>query len=108
MKEEQYFLKINNKQFNLSLFRFENAIVAFFYEKHLKLGTLAISMSQQELGHVGLSSTLLGEKKNLIARAIAEQLANKTGKLALVSIYFDIPDKQALKTAFSLIKKVDK
>ena len=66
----------------------KNANQLFLSEGEDKLGTLAVAMPQpQRLVGPPLSSVLLGDRNMMIARVLAELLAQKTRKIALVSVF---------------------
>jgi ATP-dependent DNA ligase len=106
MKEERFNLKLDGKKLYLLLLRMENAVIAFFYEDIAKLGTVAVSLTRLDIKEPGPSSTILGERYRIVARAIAEKLASKTNKIALVSFYVDMPDAEAMKAAVKLVEKI--
>ena len=65
-----------------------NANLLLLSEGEDQLGTLAVALPQsQKLIGPPLSSVLLGDKNVILARAMAERLAAKTGKIALASIF---------------------
>ena len=66
----------------------KNANQMFLSESEDKLGTLAVAMPQpKNLVGSPLSSVLLGDRNIMIARLLAELLAQKTNKISLVSIF---------------------
>lgn len=66
----------------------KNANQLFLSEGEDRLGTLAIALPQKEkLVGPPLSSILLGDRNLIIARILAEILAQNTKKIALVSVY---------------------
>jgi hypothetical protein len=66
----------------------QNANLLLLSEGEDQLGTLAVALPQsQKLIGPPLSSVLLGDKNVILARAMAERLAAKTGKIALASIF---------------------
>jgi len=66
----------------------ENANQLFLSEGQDRLGTLAVSIPQpKELLGPPLSSILLGDRNATAARLLAELLAHKTRKIALVSVF---------------------
>jgi len=66
----------------------KNANLLLLSEGEDQLGTLAVAIPQAErLLGPPLSSTLLGDKNAMTARLLAERLAEKTGKMALTSIF---------------------
>lgn len=106
MEEEKYSVDVDGVEVFLSLFRLENAVIAFFYEGLAKLGTVAVSLTGPGRVGLGPSSTILGEKNRLAARVVAERLASKTGRIALVSVYADMPERELLKAMVRLIEKI--
>jgi len=66
----------------------ENANQLFLSEGEDRLGTLAVAIPQpQKLVGPPLSSILLGDRNIMIARILAEMLAQNTKKIALVSVF---------------------
>lgn len=66
----------------------ENANQLFLSEGEDRLGTLAVALPQpQKLIGPPLSSILLGDRNQMIARILAEFLAQNTKKIALVSVF---------------------
>ena len=66
----------------------KNANQLFLSEGEDKLGTLAVAIPQpQKLVGPPLSSILLGDRNIMIARILAELLAQTTKKMALVSVF---------------------
>ncbi len=66
----------------------KNANQLFLSEGEDKLGTLAVAMPQpKNLVGSPLSSVLLGDRNMVIARVLAEFLAQKTKKISLVSVF---------------------
>jgi hypothetical protein len=66
----------------------KNANQLFLSEGEDKLGTLAVAIPQpQKLVGPSLSSILLGDRNIMIARVLAELLAQNTKKIALVSVF---------------------
>lgn len=65
-----------------------NANLLLLSQDEDQLGTLAVALPQsQKLIGPPLSSVLLGDKNIILARAMAERLAAKTGKIALTSVF---------------------
>jgi hypothetical protein len=66
----------------------KNANVLLLSEDEDQLGTLAVALppSDQMMGP-SVSSILLGDRNVIIARLFAERLAQKTGKIALASVF---------------------
>ena len=66
----------------------ENASQLFLSEGKDRLGTLAVAIPQQQkLVGPPISSILLGDRNIMIARILAELLAQTTKKMALVSVF---------------------
>ena len=66
----------------------ENANQLFLSEGEDRLGTLAVALPQpHKLVGPPLSSILLGDRNIMIARILAELLAQNTKKIALVSVF---------------------
>jgi hypothetical protein len=66
----------------------KNANIILLSEGEDQLGTLAVGIPQRErmLGPP-MSSVLLGDRNVIVARLLAERLAEKTGKIALASVF---------------------
>jgi len=66
----------------------KNANLLLLSEGEDQLGTLAVALPPKEkmLGPP-MSSVLLGDRNTIIARLLAERLAQKTGKIALASVF---------------------
>jgi hypothetical protein len=72
-----------------------NANQLFLSEGEDRLGTLAIALPQQQkLVGPPLSSILLGDRNLMIARILAERLAQNTKKMALVSVFTKTVNEQ--------------
>jgi hypothetical protein len=72
-----------------------NSNQLFLSEGEDRLGTLAIALPQKEkLVGPSLSSILLGDRNLIIARILAEILAQNTKKIALVSVYTKTVNEQ--------------
>jgi len=66
----------------------ENASLILLSEGEDRLGTLAVGVPQKgELLGPPLSSVLLGDRNTMIARILAERLAKRMTKIALVSVF---------------------
>jgi len=66
----------------------KNANIVLMSEGEDQLGTLAVAVPQaQKMLGPPLSSILLGDRNTMTARLLAERLAEKTGKMALMSIF---------------------
>lgn len=92
--------------FRLSLLELSNAVLAFFYEGSMKLGTLAVALPGLGETHVTTSSILLGGKYLLSARALAERVAGAFKKMSLVSVHVDIPEPEVIRIAASLLDEL--
>ncbi len=66
----------------------KNANIVLLSEGEDQLGTLAVAIPRKErmLGPP-TSSILLGDRNMIVARLLAERLADKTGKIALTSVF---------------------
>ena len=73
----------------------KNANMLLLSEGEDQLGTLAVALPPAEkmLGPP-ISSVLLGDRNTIIARLLAERLAQKTGKIALASVFAKAVDEQ--------------
>jgi len=66
----------------------KNASLILLSEGEDQLGTLAVAIPQtRKLVGPPLSSILLGDRNMMIARILAERLAEKMKKIALVSVF---------------------
>ena len=77
-------------------------------EREDKLGTLAIAVPNPQ-GLIGpvTSQILLGERNSISARMLAEYIASKKGKIAMVSVYLEkLNEVHAQKIFMNLIEKV--
>jgi hypothetical protein len=81
-------IKQNETSFLALRLETKNANLILLSEGEDNLGTLAVAIPQKEklLGQP-LSSVLLGDRNMIIARLLAENLAQKTGKIALASVF---------------------
>ncbi len=105
MKFEEVTLQVNSRTFRLNFGQLENAIIAFFFEDRRRLGTVAIAMPGSGEVAVGRSSVLVGGKYMMTTRALAEKLAGKTGKMALVSLFTELDETEALRIYNRLLDK---
>jgi hypothetical protein len=79
----------------------KNAGLLLLSEGEDQLGTLAVSIPQaRELAGLPLSSVLLGDRNMMIARILAERLADKMKKIALVSVFTKTIDEREAGTIF--------
>ena len=85
----------------------ENANQLFLSEGKDKLGTLAVALPQkQKLIGPPLSSVLLGDRNIMIARVLAELLAQKTKKIGLVSVFTkSVSEQEAAPLLRKLLEK---
>lgn len=90
--------------FHLRLLLLENAVVAFFYEGEMKLGTLAFAMPLETDDRVGKSSVLLGGKYLVASRALSERLAARYRKMSLVSFHSGFPETEAFRTYLRILE----
>lgn len=90
--------------FHLRLLLLENAVVAFFYEGEMKLGTLAFAMPLETDDRLGKSSVLLGGKYLVASRALSERLAARYRKMSLVSFYSSFPETEAFRTYLRILE----
>jgi len=79
----------------------KNANLLLLSEGEDQLGTLAVALPPTErmLGPP-VSSVLLGDRNTLIARLLAERLAQKTRKIALASVFARTIDERTAGTIF--------
>ena len=86
----------------------ENANQLFLSEGEDRLGTLAVALPQQQkLVGPPLSSILLGDRNMMIARILAELLAQNTKKMALVSVFTKtVSEQEAAPILRKLMDKV--
>jgi hypothetical protein len=99
-------LEVNSRFFRLNMVQLENAVVAFMFEERMRMGTVAIAMPGTGEVAVGRSSVLVGGKYLMTTRALAERLAAKTGKIALVSLFTELDETEALRMYARLLDKV--
>jgi len=88
VKVVQEEIKENETLFLALRLETKNANLILLSEGEDQLGTLAVAIPQKErmLGPP-LSSILLGDRNVIVARLLAERLAQKTGKIALASVF---------------------
>ena len=104
MMEEK--LEVNSRFFRINLLSLENAVVAFLFEDRMRMGTVAIAMPGTGEVAAGRSSVLVGGKYLMTTRALSERLAAKTGKIALVSLFTELDEAEALRIYAKLLDKV--
>ena len=104
MREET---KIGDTVFSAIAVETSNAYIVFLSEGQDNLGTLAASLPQKP-GMIGppLSSTLLGERNQTIARLLAERLAKSLNKMVLISAFVKSSNEREVgRTFLSLLEK---
>ncbi len=99
-------LQVNSRIFRVSYSQLDNAVMAFFFEDKTRLGTVAIAMPGMGEVAVGRSSVLVGGKYLMTSRALAERLAGKSGKIALISLSTELDEAEALRIYAKLLDKV--
>jgi hypothetical protein len=99
-------LEVGTRIFRANLTQLENAIVAFLFEDRMRLGTVAIAMPGLREVAAGRSSVLIGGKYMMTSRALAEKLAGKSGRIALVSLFTELDEAEALRIYMKLLEKV--
>jgi len=90
--------------FHLRLLLLENAVVAFFYEGEMKLGTVAFAMPLETDDKIGKSSVLLGGKYLIASRALSERLAARYRKMSLVSFHSNFPETEAFRIYLRILE----
>jgi len=88
----------------------ENASLTLLSEGKERLGTLAVSIPQRR-GMMGpsISSVLLGDRNVMVARILAERIAQKTRKISLVSVFTEtISEREAGTIFIRLLEKIAK
>jgi len=105
MNFEETTLQVNSRTFRLNFGELENAVVAFFFEDRMRLGTVAIAMPGSGEVAVGRSSVLLGGKYMMTTRALAEKVAGRSGRMALVSLFTELDETEALRIYSKLLDK---
>jgi hypothetical protein len=85
----------------------ENANQLLLSEGEDRLGTLAVAIPQkQKLVGPPLSSVLLGDRNMMVARVLAELLAQKTSKIGLVSVFIkSVSEQEAAPILRKLLEK---
>lgn len=84
----------------------DNAVLAFFYEGKITLGTLSVSLPGSGEIRTGTSSVLLGGRYLLVSRALAERVSATLGKMSLVSVRTTLPEGEALRSFVKLFENV--
>ncbi len=106
MEMNQVTMEVNTRVFRINYSQLENAVIAFFFEDRMRMGTLAIAMPGTGEVAVGRSSVLVGGKYIMTSRALAERLAGKSGKIALVSLFTELDEAEAFRIYAKLLDKV--
>ena len=85
----------------------ENASIIMMSEVADRLGTLAVAIPQQQkLVGPPLSSILLGDRNTMVARVLAELLAQQTKKIGLASVFIkSISEQEAAPILRKLLEK---
>jgi hypothetical protein len=107
MEMEQATLEVGSRTFRVNFTQMENAVVAFLFEDRMRLGTVAIAMPGRGEVAVGRSSVLVGGKYLMTSRALAEKLAAKSGRMALLSLFTELDEAEALRTYSKLLDKIE-
>ena len=93
--------------FSAKYLEMKNASLIFLSEGEDRFGTLAVAIPQtgKKIGPP-LSSTLLGDRNVMVARLLAERLAEKRSKLALVSVFIEtVNEREAGPILVRLLEK---
>lgn len=100
-------IKEKDKLFLSTYLEVENAGLILLSEGKDRLGTLAVAVPQRgEMLGPPLSSILLGDRNTMIARILAERLAKKLTKIALVSVFTKTTtEKEAGSVLLKLVEK---
>jgi len=99
-------LEVGSRTFRANLGQLENAVIAFLFEDRMRLGTLAIAMPGLREVAAGRSSVLIGGKYLMTSRALAEKLAARSGRIALVSLFTELDEGEALRIYTKLMDKI--
>ena len=99
-------LAVGSRTFRANFMQLENAVVAFLFEDRMRLGTVAIAMPGLREVAAGRSSVLVGAKYLMVSRALAEKLAAKSGRIAIVSLFTELDEAEALRTYTKLLEKI--
>jgi hypothetical protein len=99
-------LSVGSRTFRSNFMQLENAVVAFLFEDRVRLGTVAIAMPGLREVAAGRSSVLVGAKYVMVSRALAEKLAAKSGRIAIVSLFTELDEAEALRIYTRLLEKI--
>jgi hypothetical protein len=106
MEMNEATMEVNSRTFRVNYSGLENAVIAFFFEDRMRLGTLAIAMPGTGEVAVGRSSVLVGGKYLMTSRALAERLAGRSRRIALVSLFTELDEAEAFRIYAKLLEKV--
>jgi len=106
METTENTLTVGTRIFKSNFLQLENAVIAFLFEDRTRLGTVAIAMPGLREVAAGRSSVLVGAKYLMVTRALAEKLAAKSGKMAVVSLFTELDEAEALRTYTKLLDKI--
>ncbi len=106
MEMNEVTMEVNSRIFRVNYSQLENAVIAFFFEDRMRLGTVAIAMPGTGEVAVGRSSVLVGGKYLMTSRALAERLAGRSGRIALVSLFSELDEAEAFRINAKLLDKV--
>jgi hypothetical protein len=106
METTEATLKVGTRTFRVNYAQLENAVVAFLFEDRKRLGTVAIAMPGLREVAAGRSSVLIGGRYLMTSRALAEKLAAKSGRIALVSLFTELEEGEALRIYAKLLDRV--
>lgn len=99
-------LAVGSRTFRSNFVQLENAVVVFLFEDRMRLGTVAIAMPGLREVAAGRSSVLVGAKYLMVSRALAEKLAAKSGRIAIVSLFTELDEAEALRIYTKLLEKI--
>lgn len=99
-------LKVGTRTFRANFTQLDNAVVAFLFEDRARLGTVAIAMPGLREVAAGRSSVLIGGRYLMTSRALAEKLAAKSGRIAILSLFTQLDEAEALRIYTRLLDKV--
>ena len=106
MEMNEVTIEVNSRVFRINYLQLENAVIAFFFEDRMRMGTVAIAMPGTGEVAVGRSSVLVGGKYLMSSRALAERLAGRSGRIALVSLFSELDEAEAFRIYAKLLDKV--
>ncbi len=106
MEMNEATIEVNSRVFRVNYLQLENAVIAFFFEDRKRMGTVAIAMPGTGEVAVGRSSVLVGGKYLMPSRALAERLAGRSGRMALVSLFSELDEAEAFRIYAKLLDKV--